>query len=332
MELLGVDPVVQARDSSKLLGDPAALRGELDRSGFVLLRAVVPIGVVTALREDLAGVLEAAGWATADPVTGSLTSRLVPGPRSGGSPVEQRALYRRLFARRSLHELAHLRALRSLAEALLGSEDLLLHPRPAVRVVLPSGDGSAAQGRSGGHSSVEPTPPHQDHVNMQGTPSALTFWLPLVDCSAEVGPLCLAEGSHRLGALPAAPAAGGRFLVCSDEGLSKQWRSAATVPGDLVVFAACTVHRALVNRSGSVRLSVDFRYQRASEPVCETTLRDDPDLPWEELYASWEPGGPRWHWRRPDLVTVPFDPGFAGRAGAADAPAHRPLPGPFGDA
>ncbi len=68
------------------------------------------------------------------------------------------------------------------------------------------------------------------------------------------------------------------------------------------------MHRALENRSDEVRLSLDFRCQPASEPVCELTLRDDPAQPWDEVYAGLDADSPAVAWRSRRVPTVPFDP------------------------
>src|SRR5437588_17402 len=70
------------------------------------------------------------------------------------------------------------------------------------------------------------------------------------------------------------------------------WRTATFEPGDVVVFGSLTVHGALPNASDRVRLSVDYRYQNASEPISAPSLGPHfaihPHMPpLEELSRGW---------------------------------------------
>ena len=46
-----------------------------------------------------------------------------------------------------------------------------------------------------------------------------------------------------------------------------RWLTAEHEMGDLVLFGMTTVHGSLDNQADRIRLSVDTRYQRASEPI-----------------------------------------------------------------
>jgi ectoine hydroxylase-related dioxygenase (phytanoyl-CoA dioxygenase family) len=142
---------------------------------------------------------------------------------------------------------------------------------------------------------------------MQGSSAALTVWLPLVDCPLDLGPLAVAEGSHLLGRRPYLAVRGARVLPCDASDLTGAWSTATFCAGDALVFHCMSVHRALPNLTGSVRLSVDFRCQAASEPVCELTVREDPTQTWDDLYATLPERSPAMAWRRLPLRLVPFD-------------------------
>lgn len=289
--------VGEARDSTELVGDHSALRDEVQREGYVLVRGIVPPGVTSELRAALGRVLEAAGLAAVE------DPHIRPAAPDVGVDVDaDRGLFRALYTLEVLHALPHHPSLLALAGALLGAdqsaEPLLVHPRPALRLVFPGTPGP-----------VGATPCHQDHLAMQGTTEVYTIWVAIVPCSTATGVLALAAGSHRGGVRPYRSLAGSRVAGCDDSGLEDSWVTAELDPGDVLAFHSLMVHRALPNTSKLVRASVDARYQRASEPVCESTLSGLADLPWDELYAGWseEGGGTRRYWERMDLRQVPFD-------------------------
>ncbi len=150
------------------------------------------------------------------------------------------------------------------------------------------------------------TPPHCDLVYMgRGTHQLLTAWIPYGDIPLEMGGVMLLEGSHRqterlrsylawdvdaycenrpaqvervrgrggwshpgyLSKMPASIRAklGGRWLT------SPEWRV-----GDLLTFGMTIVHGGLDNQTHRFRFSSDTRYQRASQPVDERWVGENP--------------------------------------------------------
>ena len=109
-------------------------------------------------------------------------------------------------------------------------------------------------------------PWHQDSAYMPHTENDthLTVWLPLVDVKTENGALQFLPGSHKAGlqtyhrvpdesfAVPVLPP------TSSDTDIN----TLEMKKGDLLVFNNLVFHRSLLNRSGSIRWSVDFRYSR----------------------------------------------------------------------
>lgn len=296
-----------------MLADPPRLRATFARTGVLRFTRYLPLPALDRLREELvellgaAGILETSAAPAGDAGGGDgrapapfradeAAARPAPSPARGARQVDP-LLYRRLFALRALHELPHRSELALLTRLLLGTDDVLIHPRLACRVVLPAGR----------EATDDTTPPHQDHLGMQGSTNAVSVWVPLVDCPSDLGPIAVAAGSHLLGRRPYRPTTGARVLPCDDAGLEASWVSGPLAAGDVVVFHALSVHRAPANRLQAVRLSVDFRCQPAAEPVCELTVRDDPALPWEEVYAGLDPASPLSAWRRLPLRLVPFD-------------------------
>ena len=283
----------------------------LDDHGVVLLRNWVDTRPLRAAAAAIAEVLVEAGCAVEGPavegpaVGGATTLR--PGPDAWGTltaSAELRQVFRRICCVEELHGLAHQSSLLGLVGRLLGTDDVLVHPRPVCRVVAPVG-----------HALDGPTPAHQDHANMQGSPRALVAWMALVDCPLEAGPLQVADASHRRGPRPHSFRAGSGVATCPVEDLDADWLASDLGVGDVVVFDANSVHAALENRSGRFRLSVDVRYQPTAEPVCQLSLGGYGDLSWDEIYAAWDRRGapavggpaPRHYWRDLDLSVVAYD-------------------------
>jgi len=150
------------------------------------------------------------------------------------------------------------------------------------------------------------TTPHCDLVYMgRGTHQLLTCWIPYGDIPLEMGGVMLLEDSHKKsdrlknylevdvdaycenrpkevekvvnklgwshpGHLSKNPATlraklGGRWLTCPDYKM-----------GDFVTFGMTIVHGGLDNQTDRFRFSSDTRYQRASQPVDERWVGENP--------------------------------------------------------
>ena len=109
------------------------------------------------------------------------------------------------------------------------------------------------------------TPPHQDAAY---TGEALwTAWIPLGDCPTSLGGLAVSPGSHRRGLLEHGEGTTGAAVPAD-----AVWASADYRCGDVLLFSALTLHRALPNESDRVRLSVDFRYAAGSSASSSATV------------------------------------------------------------
>jgi len=281
-----------------IVGDEEALRLAMAGHGYVFVRGLVPPDDLAALDAAQRTILLGAGWASGGP--GGRLHPEAAGAAEAATLVSSRPVQRALFSCEALHRVAHHPRLLALLGALLDTSAVLRHPRPVARVAFPQSLGGAL-----------PTPPHQDHVGMQGATETYTAWIALESCGREDGALAVAEGSHLGGIRPLRKVAGARVFCCAAEGLEDSWRSADFDPGDVVVFHSHTVHAALANRSGALRRSVDCRYQRAADPVCEVSLREEGDLHWEEVYAGWGSAELERYWEALPLQVVPFDPSLA---------------------
>lgn len=132
---------------------------------------------------------------------------------------------------------------------------------PAVRLTRPNQMGGTA--------------PHYDLLSIRGgTDQVFASWIPIGDCPIARGGVIYLRDSHTFMQL--------RELTSSQwpgniddnaarlaDSYDTQWLMADFRAGDMVVHSPYIVHAALDNRDseGLMRLSVDVRYQRRSEPV-----------------------------------------------------------------
>lgn len=102
-------------------------------------------------------------------------------------------------------------------------------------------------------------PAHQDWRSIQGSLNCTICWISLRDVTADMGPLEVVPGSHRLGLLPTQKdewfrhveedSLGGRSFVPVD-----------TRAGDALFFSAFLVHRSGTNTGTEHRRTIQFRY------------------------------------------------------------------------
>ena len=276
-------------DSSEIRGDGEAIRRRAERDGYLYMRDIVDKEAVLRARGDIAAVLQEVGWIDAgtDPDE-AITSHA---PHVSGEP-EFSPVYDKVQMLESFHTLAHDVAILNVIGHLLG-DDVLLQPSNIARFIFPT--------------NLEyTTPAHQDFVHIQGTPDVWTAWLPLGDCPHYMGGLSVLTGSHKGGILPVSRALGAGGLRAHFEKIGGQWVSSPFEPGDVIFFHSHAVHKGLPNLSGNrLRLSADFRYQRASDPVMDKVLTPHQGrLSWEEVYKGWKSERYQYHWKRFSLTPV----------------------------
>ena len=260
-------------DSTSIARDRDALRARLREDGYLFFRGLVDAKAVLSLREDVLRTLDRSGWL--DPLSDAGDAR--PGPVVR---VEESSEfwdgYTGVQRQLAFHRLAHDSDLRAVMRQLV-ADDLMVHPRKIARFSFP-------------HSGFT-TPPHQDYRYIQGTTDVFTVWMPLSACPPELGGLQVLRGSQAKGLLPTSKAVGAGGLAVDVSPDDVDWASTDYEPGDVLVFHSLTVHGGLPNTSDRLRLSVDFRYQSASEPVTRATLHPHfhPRVPdWPELTATWD--------------------------------------------
>lgn len=279
-------------ESTALIADPPALRARAAEDGYLFFRGLLPPDALLEVRRQMLTVLERHGWLAPDAPLMEGVARpelLFQEGDEAFAPV-----YDDVQRLEAFHALAHAPSLLGMFAALFG-EPVLVHPRNIARLIYP-------------RSAAFTTPAHQDYVHIQGTPETWTAWFPLGDCPRHLGGLEVLERSHRNGLLPVHAAAGAGGLGVDPNGVGGAWRGGDFACGDVVVFHSHNVHRGVPNHSRErFRLSCDFRYQAASQPVVEGSLQPHHGrLSWDEIYRDWRDESLRYYWRRFALNLAEF--------------------------
>jgi hypothetical protein len=101
-------------------------------------------------------------------------------------------------------------------------------------------------------------------------------------------------------------AGGAESQICGNE---REWMQGDFAAGDIVTFPSLTVHKAMPNHmKDRLRLSCDFRYQPADEPIEERSLEPHMgEISWEEIYAGWKNDRLKYYWKGREPRVSPWD-------------------------
>ena len=128
----------------------------------------------------------------------------------------------------------------------------------------------------------------------------LTVWMPLVDVGTKNGTLQFLPSSHLLGLKPHHHINGESFKTPNqDPSVGSDCTDTLEMKvGGLVIFHNLVFHRSLLNRTKSIRWSVDFRYSQTNTPLgnlwhkpisCVVRSHYSPDkvAPWDDWQTMW---------------------------------------------
>lgn len=267
---LAADAVTPLADSSALIGDDAALRARLAEDGYLFLPGLLDRDDVLAARREVLARMAEVGE-IAEPVDAAMPTGT---SRRAELHPDLGTFWRSVSEGPALRRAIHGEHARRVAATLFGEA-----VRPFDFVWLRA----MLAGRA--------SPLHFDHVYMnRGTDRVATVWIPLGDVAVADGPIAVIEGSHRFDDLtgayrghdvdrnPSRPGhvADSAFAFLKERGarlLTADFRA-----GDLCLFGMFTLHGSVDNASpsGRVRLSVDTRWQPASQPMDERWSGPDP--------------------------------------------------------
>jgi ectoine hydroxylase-related dioxygenase (phytanoyl-CoA dioxygenase family) len=252
------------RDSTDMLADPERLRRRMAEDGYLLLRGLHRREMVVAARDHILANLHENGQIDrGHPLAEAVVAEGGRGAFLGGSKALTRS--------RPFLDLVESPEIMSFFARFLES-DVLTFDYKWLRVVGP-GDFTGA---------------HYDVVYMgRGTHDLFTCWTPLVDVPYALGPLAILEGSHRIQSIRETY---GKMDVDRDHvtgwfdndpvalvnRFGGRWLTAEFQMGDVLLFGMFTMHGSLNNSSSRYRISCDTRYQRASDPVDERWIGEEP--------------------------------------------------------
>lgn len=260
----------ELRDATALRQDAAALRAQMAADGYLLLRGLLDPAEVLAARRSMLERLDAQ----------EVLDRNYP-LMDGVTRAEAAFSFRPDLAKNNpaVDKLVYDGAMIAFFDDFLGA--------PASHF-----DYTWVRAKAPGPNTA--TNPHCDIVFMsRGTKQLYTAWTPLGDVPYELGGLMILEGSHQksqvLGQYWEVDVdtycindkdssthlpwtwhnSGGAFAkdaVQARDQVGGRWLSSEFFVGDVLIFGMYTLHGSLDNRTNRVRLSLDTRYQLASEP------------------------------------------------------------------
>lgn len=290
-EQVAPEPMFEANE---LLGNVDAVRARFDSDGYLFFRNIVPVKLLLELRDQITQILADQGWIEGG--SERIQAKAIRRPLREGQPKFFQA-HDRIIKLEALHSLAHESNLMNVMRQALG-DTVFPHPLSIVRLIFPDSPELA-------------TPPHQDFPNNQGTPKLTAAWIPLGDCAIADGSLAIMEGSHKYGVLPLKfhLGAGNRRAILNEQVLACRWVGADFKAGDVVLFTALTVHKAMENYNlERMRLSVDFRYQLEGEALTEGCLQPHfKRVSWEEIYRDWKSDELKYYWHNKHYEEAPWD-------------------------
>ncbi len=251
-----IQPVGELKSSNDVFDNSVSLRARMEDEGYLFFKGVLSVPALHRVRKDILLLCRKFGWLDEK-------ADLMDGIYRGG-PFPSNQEYNRLYNK--LLELDSFNALSISMELieLLGKiveGPVLAHRRNIARITFPG-------------SAQNTTQPHQDFMYIRGTPKTYTAWFPTGDCPKELGGLAVLEHSHQDGFIPHVQAIGAGGHGIATKGTTKRWLASAFEAGDLLVFHSHTIHGALENSTEDrLRISMDFRYQRAGDLINESSMR-----------------------------------------------------------
>jgi hypothetical protein len=278
-------------DSAGIVDDGEALAARLQQDGYLCIKGLLPCEDVLRVRRKFLEEAAAAGWLEA----GTDVEEAIADPAEACVDPEAPfvAVLRRFYRDEAGHTLKLHPNVIGLFERLFG-EPVLAHPLLIPRCIFPQRPEFT-------------TPSHQDFPHIQGTTETMSLWLPLCDCPTAMGGLAIARGSHKEGVRDFTVSNGAGAMEVIDP-LEGTWVAGPLQAGDVLIFHSLTVHKGMPNLTNRLRLSLDNRYQRASEPICERCLQPYAGCgTWDEIYAGWGNAALPYYWRAQAPRIAAFD-------------------------
>ena len=278
--------------SNELLDQPEKLREQAQQDGYLFFRGLIDTDAIFNLRRDFLEICHRHSWAEGG-------DALMDGIRTGGPYMEGDDGYWPVLdefqSMESFHAFAHHPAILDMCDKLFG-EKTLVHPRNIGRIMFPE-------------NTKYTTPAHQDYIHIRGTEETYTAWIPLGPCPTALGACRYYLDHIGAGFIPSNPHSGQVDSVLIRhpwKPMGLYWVAGDYEIGDALFFHSHAVHKALPNQtSDRIRLSVDYRYQGASQPVTEGSLLPHFNrMGWDEIYTDWKSSAYQYYWNAFNLNRV----------------------------
>lgn len=263
--------------------DPHVLRSRFQRWGYLYFPGYLSVDTSDTL---LKALLDQAQPHVVENAAGT--------PELGGKPFVEcdpawDEVYPRIQALEAFHGFFHQPQLLNLMRCITGG-DAFVYPMKMARISTPGKEGFE-------------TPPHQDAYSHHAGNTMAGIWIALHAVDKSLGRLKVLPGSHTRGVRPvfATPGVGG--VQCEIYPDELQWHVSDVDAGDVLIFHACTVHKAEPNLTENrVRISVDTRFCDMGAPVYSTNLEPHhgwriTGLDWKNIYRDWQDQSLQYYWR-----------------------------------
>jgi phytanoyl-CoA hydroxylase len=250
-------------------GAPAGLVTEFRDKGFVILRAFFEPRVVADVRAALAGLVD--GLAEGLVRDGTIPHAFREEPFETrmarlyeGALDKAPTMFRENLHLPGLHGLFFHPRLLDVVESILGPE-VRLYPNYTARPKLPEWKGTEVLWhQDGGYTVNQSTADPADVQDLR----MVNAWTPLVPARVENGCMQFVPGTHRLGMVQHVQRE--FYLEIAPGVLAPHRASAIDIeldPGDVVLFHNLLFHCGLPNHAKTIRWSLDWRYQDATQPT-----------------------------------------------------------------
>ena len=283
-------------DSSGVIGDGPELARRMKRDGYLFVRGLLPAEPLESLRIQFLEIAAANGWvSTQSPIeegVADLTGFCVePEPK-------YMEVYEQFYRLQDFHALPHHPRILGLLERMFG-EPVIHHPRIIGRFMFRSATRTRPRRTRTSSRSREPKTPTPRGSRCR---TCRKRW-----AGCRLPPVPTWAGSTK----SSRPLGAGGFEIIDD--LGDCWVGNSFQRGDVLFFHSLAAHRGVPNRGERMRLSIDGRYQKRSDPITRDSLTPHmgvDGLSWEEIYADWTSGEFQYYWEDWNPRIVEYDPGY----------------------
>lgn len=249
--------------------DAAELSRRFETQGYVIAKGILGQEVLRSVQREMerlvdlhAEKLMAAGNAESLFLEEPFKTRLICLYKTCQDQAPK--VFREELHRQGLFQLFFNPAILKMVEIVLGDE-IRLYPNYSARPKLPDWEGTRVLWHQDGGYTEQLKTAGRDLID---TLRMVNVWTPLVPARVENGCMQFIPGTHKLGSVPHIQKE--HYLEISPEYIGPRLNQAANIeldPGDVVLFHNLLFHQGLPNRSKSIRWSLDWRYQDATQPT-----------------------------------------------------------------